>query len=66
MVFLLVAVQARVDGKPLMRAYTPVTDDSTPGHVDLLVLLGCEGVLPGLFLSALPLRSSANASSEHR
>ena len=31
--------EAKVDGKPAMRAYTPMTDDSTLGHVDLLVML---------------------------
>eukprot|EP00439_Symbiodinium_sp_Y106_P063839 s4047_g9.t3 len=41
-----VILKARVDGKPLMRAYTPVTDDSTPGHVDLLVKVYFKDVHP--------------------
>ena len=39
-------LKARVDGKPVMRAYTPMTDDSTLGHVDLLVKVYFKGVNP--------------------
>ena len=37
-------LKAKVAGKPVMRAYTPVTDDSTVGHVDLLVKVYFKGV----------------------
>ncbi|CAE7646635.1 NITA, partial [Symbiodinium sp. KB8] len=39
-------LKAKVDGKPVMRAYTPMTDDSTLGHVDLLVKVYFKGVHP--------------------
>ena len=39
-------LKAKVDGKPVMRAYTPMTDDSTLGHVDLLVKVYFKGVNP--------------------
>ncbi|CAJ1396652.1 unnamed protein product [Effrenium voratum] len=39
-------LKAQVDGKPVMRAYTPMTDDSTLGHVDLLVKVYFKGVHP--------------------
>ena len=41
-----VTLKARVDGKPVMRAYTPMTDDSTLGHVDLLVKVYFKNVHP--------------------
>ena len=37
-------LEAKVDSKPVMRAYTPMTDDSTKGHVDLLVTPSCKNV----------------------
>ena len=39
-------LKAKVDGKPVMRAYTPMTDDNTLGHVDLLVKVYFKGVHP--------------------
>jgi len=39
-------LKAKVDGKPVLRAYTPITDDSTLGHVDLLVKVYFKGVHP--------------------
>ena len=39
-------LKAKVNGKPVMRAYTPTTDDSTKGHVDLLVKVYFKGVHP--------------------
>jgi len=39
-------LKAKVNGKPVMRAYTPMTDDSTKGHVDLLVKVYFKGVHP--------------------
>ena len=41
-----ITLKAKVDGKPVMRAYTPMTDDSTVGHVDLLVKVYFKGVNP--------------------
>eukprot|EP00435_Cladocopium_sp_Y103_P035174 s227_g9.t1 len=39
-------LKAKIGGKPVMRAYTPMTDDSTLGHVDLLVKVYFKGVHP--------------------
>ena len=39
-------LKAKVNGKPVMRAYSPMTDDSTVGHVDLLVKVYFKGVHP--------------------
>lgn len=41
-----ITLKAKIDGKPVMRAYTPMTDDSTLGHVDLLVKVYFRGVHP--------------------
>jgi hypothetical protein len=29
--------KAEIDGKPVVRAYTPTSDDNTRGHFDLIV-----------------------------
>lgn len=39
-------LSAKVDGKSVMRPYTPMTDDTTLGHVDLLVKVYFAGVHP--------------------
>jgi len=39
-------LRAQVNGETVMRPYTPATDDSTLGHVDLLVKVYFKGVHP--------------------
>ena len=35
-----ISVQASIDGKPVMRSYTPTSSDDDKGHFDLLIKVG--------------------------
>jgi len=39
-------IKATINGLPVLRSYTPMTDDATLGHVDLLVKVYFAGVHP--------------------